>query len=319
MRPWKVMLAAVAATIALSGCSSVTLTAGANLAKVGQTTADQMEQNATISVDAMSGLRKAVAFNDGFNNAIGNPASASFLKSMTDVQTKVSQYAKMLESLSAAYAALGDLASYDAVGGFNTAYAALVKDSNQFLQTTGTPKRIPATASSVVAAGAGVFVGYVQAEKVKDASRAIEKWLRAIIPILDDPATRKLLILNKQAAVAQISQAAATLFATGVYSYDPLLDVLGAPLNLKSTAQSDAVVAKNPKIKSGLSNVAIELANEQSDQIAAAYDASVAALKALLPLHQSLENGAPLNLGTLQTIVDRLQSIATSIETTKGK
>src|SRR5215472_3567733 len=107
---------------ALSGCASATLTAGANLAKVGQTAALQMEQNAIVSSDTMASLRKAVAFNDGFNAQIANRESATFLRNEAQIQASVAQYARMLESLSAAYSALGDLASYDAAGTFNTAF-----------------------------------------------------------------------------------------------------------------------------------------------------------------------------------------------------
>ncbi|MFZ0053176.1 MAG: hypothetical protein WAK96_15480, partial [Desulfobaccales bacterium] len=69
---------------------------------------------------------------------------------------------------------------------------------------------------------------------------------------------------------------------------------------------------------SGLRNVAIELANEQSDQMKASYDKSVAALKALVPLHESLENGAPLNLDTVLSITSQLQTIATSLQPAKA-
>jgi hypothetical protein len=278
-----------------------------------------MEENATLSSDAMLNLRKAVAFNDGFNGQIGNSSSQTFLKNVGEIQDNLSQYAKMLESLSGAYSALGDLAAYDAVGTFNTSFSSLAKDSNQFLQSIHSSVQIGPVTSSAVKAGGGIVIGLVQAKEVKDASRAIKVLLQTVIPVFDDPRTRELLILNKEEVTGQIDQAAETLFFTGVYSYSPLLDDLGGPMNFKSNPQSDSVVVKNPKLQQGLRNVAIETASEQTDQLAASYDKSVAALKALVPLHESLENGAPLNVNGLLAIVNQLHTIATSLQPAKGK
>ncbi len=309
----------IASALVLGGCASATLTAGANLAKVGQTTATQMEQNATISSTEMLTLRKAVAFNDGFNGQIGNSASKTFLTNVDAIQSKISQYAKMLDSLASTYSALGDLASYDAVGSFNTSFATFDQDANKFLQSVRPTSQIPQGTASAVQVGGGIAIGFIQAHEIKDASRIIRTELQIIIPIMDDPNTKKLLLLNRQETIGQIDIATETLFACGVYSYGPLLDDLGAALNLKSNSQSDDTVAKNAKLKSGLQNVAIELANEQSDQIEASYDKSVAALKALVPLHESLEKGAPLNLDTVLAITTQLRTIATSLQAPKGK
>lgn len=314
-----ILLGIFISALMVSGCSSTTLTSGANLAKAGQTVANQMEQNATLSSDAMLNLRQAVAFNDGFNGQAGNSSSATFLNNVQQIQDNLSQYARMLESLSAVYAALGDLATYDAVGSFNTSFANLAKDSNQFLQGIHSGVQVGPVTTSAVKAGGGILLGFVQAKDVKDASRSIRLVLQTVIPVLDDQRTRQLLILNKQQVTGQVDQAAETLFFSGVYSYDPLLDALGAPMNFKSNPQSASVVAKNAKLERGLRNVVIETASEQSDQIADSYDKSVAALKALIPLHESLENGAPVNVGTLSVLVTQLETIATSLESAKGK
>lgn len=313
------LFAILAATLMASGCSSTTLTSGSNLAKVGQTAASQMDQNATLSSDAMLNLRKAVAFNDGFNGQIGNSSSQTFLQNVGEIQDNLSQYAKMLESLSGAYSALGDLAAYDAVGTFNTSFSNLAKDSNQFLQGIHSSVQVGPVTSSAVKAGGGIVIGLVQANEVKDASRTIKVLLQTIIPVFEDPGTRTLLILNKQEVTGQIDQAAQTLFLSGVYSYGPLLDDLGGPMNFKSSPKSDTVVIKNAKLKQGLGNVAIETASEQTGQLAASYDKSVAAMKALIPLHESLENGAPLNVERISGIVNQLQKIAISLQPAKGK
>src|SRR5208337_1141864 len=232
----------IASALALGGCSSATLTSGANLAKAGQTAALQMEQNATNSSTTMLSFRKAVAFNDGFNGKIGN--SVAYLTNADAIQSKISQYAKMLESLASTYSALGDLASYDAVGSFNTSFASFDKDANTLIKSLQPTAQIPQETATAVQAGGGIVIGFIQAKKIKDASRIIKAKLQIIIPIMDDPNTKELLILNKQDSTGVIDVAAETLFDCGVYSYGPLLDDLGGALNLKSNSQSDTIVAK---------------------------------------------------------------------------
>src|SRR5580698_2779489 len=75
-----------------SGCANTTLTDGANLAKAGQTATAQMQQNVTLSSDTMAALRKAVAFNDGYNGLQDNQYSHSFLTNMDGIQTKLNYY-----------------------------------------------------------------------------------------------------------------------------------------------------------------------------------------------------------------------------------
>lgn len=309
----------LAVALILGGCSAATVSGGASLAKAGQTASLQMEQNATISADTMLRLRKAVAFNAGFNNASGDPNVRTFLSNVDAIRVALSSYGRMLESLSASYGALGDLASYDASGNFNSAFASLVKDSNQFLKTAGSSTQIPQAAASAVETGGGIAIGLVQARDVKQASRNIKALLLTVIPVLEDPKTRQNMILVNQQISGQISQAARVLFATGVYSYSPLLDDLGAPLNLKSIPSADTAVAGNARLKAGLLNVVTEEANAQAEQMAASYDKSLAALRALVPLHDSLENGAPLNLDTVIAITSQLQALAASLQAAKGK
>jgi hypothetical protein len=306
--------------VVLSGCAGQTLTSGATLAKAGQSAATQMEQNITLSGSSLTSLRQAVAFNDGFNNQVGNADSAAFLANIATIQANLGQYSKLLKSLSAAYAALGDLASYDATGSFNIAIGNLATDSGKFASAVGRPITVPSDVTSGVKQVGAFFIGYFQADEVKDASAKIETLLKQIIPILDDPATRTKLIPVQTEVTGQINQAAATLFDQGIYSYDPLLDSLGAPLGMKSTAASDAAVAQNKRVQAGLRNVANEFASAQTAS-AASYDKSLAALKALVPLHESLQNGAPLNLDTLSRIVSQLRTLAISLQpaSTKGK
>lgn len=315
------LLVAMLVGVVLSGCTGQTLTSGASLAKAGQGAATQMDQNITLSGSSLTNLRQAVAFNAGFNNQVDNSDSAAFFVNIATIQANLGQYSKLLESLSASYSALGDLASYDAAGSFDTAIGNLTTDTTKFASAVGSPITVPSDVTSGVKQVGAFVIGYFQAEEIKDASAKIETVLEQIIPILDNPATRTKLIPVQTQVTGQINQAAVTLFDEGIYSYDPLLDSLGAPLGMKSTAASDAAVVKNQRVEAGLRNVMNESTDAQTAAIAASYDKSLAALKALLPLHESLQKDAPLNFGTLTAIVSQLQSLAIALEpaSTKGK
>jgi hypothetical protein len=278
-----------------------------------------MEQNVTLSANSVLSLRKAVAFNDGFNRVQNNSDSQGFLKTIEAIQGNLAQYGKLLESLSSSYSALGDLASYDAAGNFNSSIATLATDAKNFASTVGKPIEIPTEVTSGVKAAGGIAIGLLQAGKVKDGSKKIETVLKEIISVLDNPDTRVKLIPVQGLVTGQIDEAAVTLFAKGVYSYTSLLDDLGAPLNLKSTSASDTIVSKDSQVQAGLRNVAAELAQEQVSSQAASYDRNLAALKALVPLHESLQHGAPLNLATIVSVTGQLQSIAASLQPPKGR
>jgi hypothetical protein len=305
--------------VGFTGCSTQTLSSGASLAKVGQTASIQMEQNATISASSILALKKAVAFNDGYNKQVGNADSQAFLANMTAIQGRLSQFGRWLESLSSSYSALGDLASYDAVGNFDSSIEALATNTADFAGAVGKPITIPPDTTATVKVAGGLVLGSIQAHEVKSASRKIEGLLTNVIAALDEPSTKKQLVAIQREVAGQIDQAAAVLFANGISSYAPLLDDLGSPLGLKSIANVDSLVANKTNVLAGLRNVAVELANEQVDSQEASYDKSLAALKALVPLHQSLEHGAPLNLTAIMNIVNQLQQLAAMFPAPKTK
>lgn len=312
-------LVAVFCALALGACSSLTLTDAATLSRAGQAASLQMEQNASVSAETLTALKRAVAFNDGFNNAVGNPDSQKFVADEAIIQTNLARYAKALTSLSSAYAALGDLAGYDASGSFNTAMDKLAADTQSFIAGIDPAIKVPAVVPVAARSFGGIVISSMQADAIVDASAQIEQQLKTLIDVLKERDTRKLLVLNSAMVQGQLTQAAAEGFASGAYSYAPLLDSLGAPLNLKSTAKADELVPKNEKLLAGLRNVVITEAGGPADALGASYDKSLAALDALVPLHESLQNGAPLNLATLTAIVGKLQSIATALQPGKGK
>ena len=305
--------------VTVTGCSTATLTSGSNLAKVGQTAALQMEQNVTLSGNSLLALRKAVAFDDGFNNRIGNSNSAAVIANVTEIQAKLTQYGNWLETLASCYSALGDLAAYDAAGNFNSSIDALAKDTSSLASAVGKAIAIPPEATAGVKVAGGLVLGSIQAREVKKASHRIEALLTNTIAILNLPTTRTQMVGIQKEVIGLTGQAAGVLFDEWLYSYSPLLNDLGAPLGLAPLSKADSIVATNAAVKRGLNNVTLELLNSQVAATATSYDKSLNALKALVPLHENLRHGVPVDLTQINYIITQLRSIAAMFQTTKQR
>jgi hypothetical protein len=317
---WRHMLAALAlmTAVSLGACGSSGRTDAATLAAVGQTAAAQMEQNVTLTEGTYAALRKAVIFEDGFANDIDNPDSRGFLDQEAQIGTKLAAYGSMLEKLAGAYAALGDLAAFDASGSFSTASSSLCGSASTLITTLSSSRRVPDSFCDNASSGGGLVIGAVQSHQLIDASNRIEAVLQAVIPILADPNTRNLIVMNGALVQRQIVGAAKDLFASKVFSCGPVLDDLGAPLNLKPIAGADALVAANPNLRRGCVNAISLAAEETTEAVGKSYDKSVEGLNALIPLHERLKAGASLNLTTIDTIVTSLQGFATKLQSAKG-
>ncbi len=315
----RAMIVALAAGVLGACSSSETLGEGVTLAKAGQAAAAQMQRNVTLSDATITGVSQAIAFNDGFNNAIDNPASKAVLSDIDDIQKGLVPYGKMLGSLASAYVALGDLASYDAVGSFNSSVDSLAKDATNLGTAVGKLISIPSDVGSGVKAVGGLIIGGIQAGQVKDASRQIETVLKQVISLLSDPRTRQKLVAAPQLVTGLMDQAAATVFLQGGFTYGPVLDSLGEPLGLKSTKESDAAVKGNPALKRGVNAVVVALVKKKVDAAAASYDTSLAVLKDLEKQHAQLQADQPVNLTTIISGLGQLQTLAASMTPPKGK
>lgn len=295
----------------LSGCATVptaTLSSAATLAKAGEAAATQMEQNVTISQQSLALFRQAAAFSDGFNASPG--ASAQFVKNVETIQSNVAQYGNFLQSLSAAYAAMDELAEYGASSSFDSAMSSLASDAHEFGTQIGKSITVSSSVTKGMQKGGNVLIGSIQTKKAVEASAQIDSVLQQVIAALSDSNVRAVMIPIQPELQAAIDQAALMIYTQGVYSYRPLLDALGAPLGLASVSNADAMVTANKRLQAGLSHVVNETMNNQIDIAEKAYDAGLAALRALEKQHQSLQAGQPVTIRNLLGLIDRLKTLA---------
>jgi hypothetical protein len=307
-------LLAMASFALMTACSNAPILSNAvKLSRVAQAAASQMQQNASVTADQYTLLKDAVTFDAAFSRDPDNPSTSNFLQQEMQIQSKLSVYAGMLGRLASAYAALGDLAGFDGSGNFSSAIGMLCSSGNTLLAALNQTQQIPADACAGLPVGGGLIIRAVQAQ-VASASDQIEAVLKTLIPVLDNPTTRTLIVLNGELVQRQIISAAKELYASGVYSCSPLLDELGAPLGLKTISGVDAVVRNNRNLRNGCLAFVSATARETAGSVGGAYDTSIAGLKALIPLHDSLRAGAPLDLTAISAIITSLQGLAARLQ-----
>ena len=308
-------LLAMASVALITTCSNAPVLSDAvSLSRAGQAAAGQMQQNASVTAARYALLKAAVTFDAAFAGDADNPATGDFLKQEAQIQLKLSVYAGMLGQLAGAYAALGELAGIDASRSFSSAIGMLCGSGNTLLAALNAVQQIPPNACTGLPVGGGLIIGAAQAQKITSASDQMEAVLKTLIPVLADPTTRALIVLNGELVERQIVSTAKELYASGVYTCSPLFDELGAPLGLKTISGVDAVVRNNRNVRNGCLAYVSATARESTGSVGAAYDASVAGLKALIPLHDSLRAGAPLDLTSISAIIGSLRELAAKLQ-----
>jgi len=307
------------AALFLSACASQTLNTGASLAKAGQAAAVQMEDSVTLSDSTLSTFEDALAFNDAFNNATGNGDSKTVLKNLRTIQGGLRQYGNFLDHLASSYASLGDLAGYDAGGTFKNDIESLQTAGQSFASAVGSSFSIPNTASDPIKTVGAVIISDEQAKDVKERSKAIEGNLKAVIAILSDNRVKAKLVPVGAEVTGQIAQAALVLQTSNIYALSSITDEFGSQFGLKSKPDAEDIISRNSRIQAALNAVVARRLNEQINAMSDAYDNGLKALQALIPLHENLQKGEPLDLTTIKSYLDQLQTMMKSAQPPKGK
>jgi hypothetical protein len=310
------------AAVAVSGCAQQTLTAASTLGTAGNKAALTMEQTAVLSSDQVTQLQTARQFDAAFTAVAGGHA-ANANQALTNLESaqiaaledQLAKRAQFLDSLAKTYAALGALASYNAAGDFNTALGGLVSDTNGFLKAVKQPP-MPTQATNVIQQIGGFFVSYLQSQQVIAASKAMRDPLNSGITAMK--AGQDFYLGMQDIYVRETREAAVDLYSKNLLSVSPVLDQISAPLGLKSVANADQLVRTNKASQAGINAVISARITQLTANIGATYQKSLEALEALPKMHDQLENGVPLDLNQISSIVSELQTLANNIKPTKG-
>jgi hypothetical protein len=300
-------LCAILLGILLAGCAATTsLSAGAALGNAGVSAATTMRQAAVVSPADLQRLAASDAFMAGYYGSSDPAAMAQRQTLISQINQELAARAAVLGDLADTYAALANLATYDASGSFSTAFTALAKSADAYSALTKGPQ-LSAADTSLVATTGGALVALAQKEQIRVASARIVPLLEQVVAAMEkyQPAFTGF----RDVVISQESDAAVVLYGSGLFSAVPALNAIGAPYGYAATANADKQLAdpKNRAARTGLAAVQAAQLRQQIALLGTAFDQSLDALKKLPAQHAALANGTPVDFTQLAADISALQ------------
>jgi hypothetical protein len=237
---YRILFSILIATVFLTGCTEATLMSAKNLSLVGQSASTQAGNNAILSPSGFNLYQDSVAFQAGLAGGTPDPAETILAN---EVQQELVKRAAVFESLSSAYAALGNLASYDASGNFNTAFGSLVKDVNSYLNVVQKSPINPGATSLIQSFGT-IFIGLAQKHEIIVASKNLRVPLDGMINALSDPLVKTQYYTFQQKATNNIGNTVRYLYHKKIYQTGNILDGFGQVYGLKTGSNLDQILSQ---------------------------------------------------------------------------
>lgn len=296
---------ALAALLATSACSNAVLTDAATLSQKGRAAATAAAESTSVSVDQFAAYADSDAFIHGF---AGGPATGPLADEIRN-QKELTARANLFASLARLYASFGALAGHDASARFQADLTNVFANINAYQQAVHQPQA-NGPLVKLVPPVAGAIAGLTQSRMILAANQALRIQLANAIAVMADPLVRAQFVDTKQMIVRQLGRTARLLLQRGLLSPKPYLDAMGRPLGLTAADDATAILARDKQARAGLAAIVDTRLQAAVDAVPASYDASLKALRALLPLHDRLAAERPLDLTELDQAVQTLQAIA---------
>jgi hypothetical protein len=302
---------------ALAGCSGATLTNAVSLSKTGQTAASAADQAAVASSSQYAAYQDTDAFLHGF---AGSPTKDPALVALEDKnQAELTARGAMFISLAKAYASFGNLGAYNASGEFQTDVTDLFSSINTYQKAIGQPQ-LNSTLTSVAPPAIGLFVGWIQSEIVLAANDQLRTQVANIIKVMSDPLVHAQFVGPKKMIVGELARNANLLMQRGLLSPKPYFDTMGQPLGMSVSDNFSSALKSDRLAQQGIVALIAVKQKNQADLVDASYESSLSAVRDLLPLHDKLKAGQPLDLTQIDQAIQKLSAIAAAISppTAKG-
>jgi hypothetical protein len=316
--------------LALYGCAQKTLPTAVKLSEAGQEAATQLRENTVLTNDQLRNLNKYAMFHAAFRASacqekknkdvdacIDNlNTEKEILTTINSIHKVLDTYAAWIVNLRKSYVAMGELASNDASAKFITAFDSLSASTGTLAAAIGVPS--PSTElTNIFRYAGGKIVGFVQANKIIDASKAIHAELNQAIELLSEYKRKEQYTSLQQAYIRSLRNATLLLSSQGALSFKPLVSEIGSSAGLAAASDTDKLIRNNKHLRIGLNAVIVEIYKQKLENIALAYDKSLEALTALVKVHAELEKEAGIDLTQLTSLVDQLKVLAAKIDTQK--
>ena len=308
-------------SIVLSGCASKTLPTAVTLSAKGQEAVAAFYAKTLLSDAKLQTLNNMLIFNKEYEiDVLGLSAESDkqqeIWQELKDYQTYIRTNTPWLKSLQDAYAALGELASYDATGNFDAAYKNLVTQTNS-LATKLTGATLPSLATDVFGKAAAQALVLYQKNKIILASKAIKAQLETTLGILSDAEIKSALLLLPEHYLRTARQTLSYLSKNNLIATSPLINELVSPLDMKASANADQTMQHNKKLNDLFQKYFDETKmRPQIESLGATYEENIKLLQALVKLHATLEQSGSFDFTQINILISEMQATGNSAAST---
>lgn len=305
-------------SLVLSGCASKTLSTAVTLSAKGQEAVTTFYAKTLLSDAKLQTLNNMLIFNKQYEIGVLNLAADSdkeqeIWKEIKEYQTYIRTNTPWLKSLQDAYAALGELANYDATTNFDAAYKQLVTQTNTLAsKLTGTT--LPSIATDIFGKAAGQVLVLYQKHRIILASKAIKSQLEATIGILSDAQIKSAFLLLPEHYLRTARQTLSYLYNKKLVATSSMVNELISPFDMKAPANADQTIQNNKKLRDLFHKYFDEAKiRPQLEYIGSTYDENIKLLQALIKLHDALEQSGSLDPTQINILVSDMQAMTNNV------
>lgn len=312
--------ATIMASLFLSACASVPHGPALSLANAGVATTSTFSTNVRITASQVQYVDVTEAFVATYDYCANSALpcspqlqSGAMVKLRQDLANVILLRAKAIDALGKAYGALKTEAEYDARGDLVSATNSAIEGVNNFAAAAlAIGGAAPAAAligeplKQIAGFGVGLLADRNQRRRLLAGSEAIA----AATKRLRDALAVEAFVYDSLADYIEKSRTAAKIrmLDAGLVSNTDALMPMAANLGLKPVAGVDAVIAKSPQTKIAVTAMlqAQSRADVQLDKDK--YQASIAALDALLRAHDELKKNQSVSLADVDRFLGELNA-----------
>jgi hypothetical protein len=296
------------AAICLAGCVADTLRSRATtLANAGVSATTTLAADQRTRSSQIRSLDELEAFNRTYEACAApgvpcverrSPAGLSLKREQ--LSEAVDARAKAVDALSEAYKAFQTEAAYNAQADMQAKVGAAFDAVNAYKSLLDKiPDVAPYTAAAgtfekLASFGAGLLAQRAQERRLLRDNR----WILLATTELRDNLKREAGVFDSIAdyTAGIRARTARNLFDSGLATYDNELQPLLTNVQLSAAPDTQALIAKSPRLKTALSASTVARDTAAVRQTQAAYRAAVGALDQLISAHSALERKTPANL-----------------------
>jgi len=298
-----------------AGCSTINKQAASQLATQGVSAASSIGQSYQSTIQDLNRYVEGEFLLSGLKPGY-SPPSKDMLKSIDTVEDELRLRQQMLSGLSDVYTSFGALCAYDASGEVEKSLGDTVQAGNSLATLLG-GGAISDSAGELFAKAGGAIAGRVQDDRIKDASAKIRSLLGGIVFLLQQTNEQAAVVAAREEISRGKLKVAMTFWTDDFASADGILDEQIQAYGLTPNPSALTQASKNLALKAGVSEVLKWRQKQEQDSQAAAYTATIQALKTLINEHAKIEAGEPVDLGSIQGNLATIQQYVDLITAVK--